>query len=181
MGPTFKRMLSSWIQLSRWYKFCQKIQEKENTYGPLLCNLQIVHPEYSYQFISIIIGALGSMPCNLKYNLKCLGFSEKEVIKQIQILQIKSITDPVKIVKSFLKFKCWSDCGSNFIYNGWPISTLFLAITFSFTACAMFESIHPSFLSSLLSQGYTLYLLLIWSWCGTLFQSAEVFSLMANF
>ena len=57
-------------------------------------------------FIPIIIGSLGSMPCNLKYNLKCLGFSEKEVIKQIQILQIKSITDPVKIVKSFLKFKC---------------------------------------------------------------------------
>ena len=52
----------------------RKIQEKENTYGSLLRNLQILYPEYSYQFIPIIIGALDSMPCNLKYNLKCLGF-----------------------------------------------------------------------------------------------------------
>ena len=77
----------------------QKIQEKQNTHGPLLHNLQILYPEYSYQFILIIIGALGSIPCNLKYNLKCLGFSEKEVNKQIKMLQIKSITGSVKIVK----------------------------------------------------------------------------------
>ena len=83
----------------------QKIQEKENTFGSLLCNLEILYPEYSYQFIPIIIGALGSIPCNLKY-LKCLGFSEKEVNKQIKMLQIKSITGSVKIVKSFLKLKC---------------------------------------------------------------------------
>ena len=64
----------------------RKIQEKENTYGPLLRNLQILYSEYSYQFIPIIIGVLGSIPCNLKYNLKCLSFSEKEVKKQIKML-----------------------------------------------------------------------------------------------
>ena len=80
--------------------------KKRKTYGPLLRNLHILYPEYSYQFISIIIGALGSIPCNLKYNLKCLGFSEKEVNTKIKTLQIKSITGSVKIVKSFLKFKC---------------------------------------------------------------------------
>ena len=145
MGPKFERMSSSWVQLSRWY-FTGKIQEKENIYGPLLRNLQILYPEYSYQFIPIIIGALGSIPCNLKYNLKCLRFSEKEVNKQINMLQIKSITGSVKIVKSFLKFKCWSDCVSYFIYNGWPIFTLFLVITFSFTACAISESMVSSWL-----------------------------------
>ena len=147
----------------------QKSKSKENTYDPLLRNLQILYPEYSYQFIPIIIGALGSIPCNLKYNLKCLGFSEKEVNKQIKMLQIKSITGSVKIVKSFLKFKCWSDCVSNFIYNGWPIFTLLLVITFSFTPCVMFKSINPSLVSSSLSQGYTLYLILIWSSRWTLF------------
>ena len=162
-------MSSSWIQLSRWYKCYSKNPRKESTYGPLLRNLQILYPEYSYQFIPIIIGALGSIPCNLKYNLKCLGFSEKEVNKQIKMLQIKSITGSVKIVKSFLKFKCWSDCVSDFIYNWWLIFTLFLVITFSFTACAMFQSIHPSLVSSSLSQGYTLYLILIWSSRWTLF------------
>ena len=65
----------------------------------------MLYPEYLYQFIPIIIGALGSIPCNLKNNLKYLGFSEKEVNKQIKMLQIKSINDSVKIVKSFLKFK----------------------------------------------------------------------------
>ena len=84
----------------------RKTQEKENTYDPLLRNLQILYPEYSYQFTPISIRALGSIPCNLKDNLKCLGFSEKEVNKQIKMLQIKSITGSVKIVKSFLKFKC---------------------------------------------------------------------------
>ena len=84
----------------------RKIQEKENTCGSLLHNLQILYPEYSYQFIPIIIGTLGSIPCNLKYNLKCLGFSEKEVNKQIKKLQIKSITGSVKKGKSILKFKC---------------------------------------------------------------------------
>ena len=82
----------------------QKIQEKENTFGSLLCNLEILYLDYSYQFVPIIIGALGSIPCNLKY-LKCLGFSEKEVNKQIKMLQMKSITGSVKIVKSFLKLK----------------------------------------------------------------------------
>ena len=84
----------------------QKIQEKENTYGTLLRNLKILYPEYFYQFIPIINRALGSIPCNLKYNLKCLAFSEKEVNKQIKMLQRKSITGSMKIVKSFLKFKC---------------------------------------------------------------------------
>ena len=124
-------MSSSWIQLSGWY-VTRKIQEKESTYGPLLGNLQILYPEYSNQFIPIIIGALGSIPCNFKYNLKCLGFSEKEGNKQSKILQIKSITGSVKIVKSFLKFKCWSDCVSNFIYNGWPIFNLFFSHNFQF-------------------------------------------------
>ena len=78
----------------------RKIQEKENTYGLLLRNLQILYPGYSYQIIPIIIGALGSIPC------KCLGFSEKEVNRQINMLQIKSINGSVKIVKSFLKMKC---------------------------------------------------------------------------
>ena len=82
-----------------------KAQEKENTYGPLLRNLQILYPEYSYQFIPVIIGALSSIPCDLKYNLKSLDFFVKEVNKQIKMLQIKSITGLVKIVKSFLKFK----------------------------------------------------------------------------
>ena len=96
----------------------RKIQEKENTYDPLLHNLQILYLEYSNQFIPIIIGVLGSIQGDLKYNLKCLGFSEKEVNKQMKMLQIKSFTGSVKIMESFLKFKCQSDCVSNFIYNG---------------------------------------------------------------
>ena len=146
-----------------------KKSKKRKRHGLLLHNLQILYPEYSYQFIPIIIGTLGSIPCNLKYNLKCLGFSEKEVNKQIKKLQIKSITGSVKKGKSILKFKCWSDYVSNFIYNGWPIFTLFLVITFSSTAFAMFESIHPSLVRSSLSQGYTLYIILIWSSRWTLF------------
>ena len=55
----------------------RKLQEKEKTHGPLLRNLQVLYLEYSYQNIPIINGALGSIPCNLIYNLKCLGFLKK--------------------------------------------------------------------------------------------------------
>ena len=56
----------------------RKLQEKEKTYGPLIRNLHILYLEYSYQNIPIINGALGSIPCNLIYNLKCLGFLKKK-------------------------------------------------------------------------------------------------------
>ena len=46
----------------------RKINEKMNTYGPLLRNLQILYPEYKFEMIPFVVGALGYVPKCLTLN-----------------------------------------------------------------------------------------------------------------
>ena len=55
-----------------------KVGQKENIYGPLLRNLQLLYPEYRYSFIPIIVGALGTIPRCLLDNIDRLGFETSE-------------------------------------------------------------------------------------------------------
>ena len=43
-----------------------KINEKENIYGPLIRNMQLIYKHYTFMFVLIIIGALGTVPKRLK-------------------------------------------------------------------------------------------------------------------
>ena len=52
----------------------RKIDEKMNTYGPLLRNLQILYPEYKFEMIPIVVGALVYVPKCLTQYLSQLGF-----------------------------------------------------------------------------------------------------------
>ena len=81
-----------------------KISEKENIYGQLLRNLQLLYPDYKFTFIPIIIGALGYVSKCLSGNLEKLGFSGKESDQLTRTLQIQSVSGTVKICKTFLKF-----------------------------------------------------------------------------
>ena len=83
----------------------KKVAEKENIYGPLIRNLQMMYPNYCFTFIPIIIGALGTVPKCLSSNLEKLGFQKDKCRKLIKKLQIQSISGTVKICKTFLKFK----------------------------------------------------------------------------
>ena len=81
-----------------------KVVEKENIYGELMRNLQLLYPDYKFSFVPIIIGALGYVTTDLHKSLEMLGFSKKEQSKLTRILQIQSISGTVKICKTFQKF-----------------------------------------------------------------------------
>ena len=55
-----------------------KINEKENIYGPLIRNMQLMYKDYTCMFVPIIIGALGTVSKRLESSLNELGFSKKE-------------------------------------------------------------------------------------------------------
>ena len=82
----------------------KKEEEKLSSYVPLIRNLQIMHPNYHYKIIPIIVGALGSIPKSLNGYLCQLGLSSFETKRIICKMESISATRTAKIYKSFLKF-----------------------------------------------------------------------------
>ena len=82
----------------------KKVSEKENIYGPLIRSMQLLYPDYKFEFIPIIVGALGSIPTCLLQGIERLGFTGKQSNRIINVLQQKSIIGTVKICKTFLGF-----------------------------------------------------------------------------
>ena len=78
--------------------------EKENIYGPLIRSMQLLYPDYKFEFIPIIVGALGSIPTCLQQGIERFGFTGKESNRIINALQQKSFIGTVKICKTFLGF-----------------------------------------------------------------------------
>ena len=82
-----------------------KEKEKEIMYGPLIRNMQLMYPAYSFVFVPIIIGATGSVAKTLEEQLSKLGLSRKNLPRLISKLQERTASGTVKIVKTFLRFK----------------------------------------------------------------------------
>ena len=82
-----------------------KEKEKEVVYGPLIRNLQLMYPLYTFTFVPIVIGATGFVSKNLKEHLRQLGLSKKTLPRLITKLQEQAASGTVKIVKTFLRFK----------------------------------------------------------------------------
>ena len=82
-----------------------KVSEKENIYGPLIRNMQIMYENYSFMFIPIIVGALGHVPKCIFTNIENLGFTKNKTKKLVKKLQVLSVTGAVKICKTFMSFK----------------------------------------------------------------------------
>ena len=80
----------------------KKVSEKENIYDSLICSM--LHPDYKFEFISIIVGALGSIPTWLPQGIERLVFTGKESNRIINVLQQNSIIGIVNICKTFLGF-----------------------------------------------------------------------------
>ena len=78
-----------------------KTSDKINTYGPLIRNLQISYPQYRFEMIPVIIGALGYVAESLMTYVKQLGFEEKDAIYVIRKLQSLGTAGTVKICKTF--------------------------------------------------------------------------------
>ena len=67
----------------------KKVSEKENIYGPLIHSMQLLYPDYKFEFIPIIVGALGSITTCLLQGIERLGFTGKESNRIINVLQQK--------------------------------------------------------------------------------------------
>ena len=65
----------------------KKIEEKLNNYRPLVCNMQMIYPEYKLMVNPITIGVLGNVLKCLSKNLIELGFDNREIKKLTQKLQ----------------------------------------------------------------------------------------------
>ena len=82
-----------------------KVNDKLNIYGPLVRNMQIMYPEYKFQMVPIIVGALGYVPKSLKEYIEELGFSKNETKRHINKMQAIVTGGTIKICKTFLNFK----------------------------------------------------------------------------
>ena len=82
-----------------------KVSEKENIYGPLIRNMQMMYENDSFMFIPIIVGALGHVPKCIFTNIENLGFTKNKTKKLVKKLQVLSVTGTVKICKTFMSFK----------------------------------------------------------------------------
>ena len=65
----------------------EKINNKINIYGLLICNLQIMYPQYKFNMILIIVGALGYILKGLTSYLQDLGFDKNESMNHIMKMQ----------------------------------------------------------------------------------------------
>ena len=81
-----------------------KKEEKFSAHVALVRNLQIMHPNYHYKIILIVVGTLGSIPKSLNGYLCQLRFNSLETKRIICKMQSISATGTAKICKSFLKF-----------------------------------------------------------------------------
>jgi hypothetical protein len=82
-----------------------KETEKENIYGQLIRNMQMMYTEYTFTFAPIIVGASGYVTSNLKQHLNNVGFETKSIPSIIRQIQVLAISGTVKIAKTFMKFK----------------------------------------------------------------------------
>ena len=57
-----------------------KINKKENIYGPLIRNMQLTYKDYTFMFVPIIIGALGTVPKRLERNRCILSVQNRKTI-----------------------------------------------------------------------------------------------------
>ena len=83
----------------------EKETEKENIYAPLIRNMQLMYPGYSFTFIPVVIGATGYVTKHLTNYLKQAGFNDQDLPQMVRKLQILAVTGTVKIAKTFMNFK----------------------------------------------------------------------------
>ena len=83
----------------------EKEREKENIYGPLVRNMQMMYPGYAFTFIPVVVGATGYVTSELSKYLTDAGFNNNELPTIVRKLQLLTVAGTVKIAKTFMKFK----------------------------------------------------------------------------
>ena len=76
---------------------------KVDNYAPLVDQLQRLYPQYKYQMIPVIIGAMGTVPKTLRGNLTRVGVPEDAIKSLIERVQRLALLGTLKIVENFQK------------------------------------------------------------------------------
>ena len=76
---------------------------KRDNYIPLLDQLQKLYPNFKYQVILVVVGALGTLSTSIKENLKKIGIKEENIQPTIQKIQKLALLGTLKITKNFQK------------------------------------------------------------------------------
>ena len=63
-----------------------------------------MHPSYKFEIAPAVLGAMGYVPKCLVTYRKMVGFEVKETRLLIRKTQVRSVSDNVKIYKTFLNF-----------------------------------------------------------------------------
>ena len=80
-------------------------KSKVDTYAPLIVNLLRLYPEYTYEVVTLVIGATGLVTDNLAEHLKILIEDDKHTSKLITEMQRKALIGSMTILKSALSMK----------------------------------------------------------------------------
>ena len=81
-----------------------KIQEKMSNYAPLLRNMQIIYPDYRFEMMPMIAGALGFVPSCLFNYKTVLGFDKKGALRLISKMQAFVSSGTIKFCKTLINF-----------------------------------------------------------------------------
>ena len=63
--------------------------------------MQLLYPDYKFEFIPIIVGALGSIPTCLLQGIERLDFTGKESNRIINVLQQSQLMEQLRSTKRF--------------------------------------------------------------------------------
>ena len=74
-----------------------------DNYMLLVGQLQRLYPNYQYEIIPVVIGAMGTVPKTLKRNLQRTGIKDNNIKKIITRIQKLALLGTMNIVKTFQK------------------------------------------------------------------------------
>ena len=76
---------------------------KCDNYIPLVDQLQKLYPNFKYQVIPVVVGALGILSTSIKENLKKVETKEENIQPTIEKIQKLALLGTLKITKNFQK------------------------------------------------------------------------------
>ena len=105
----------------------RKVEEKMAARGPLISHLQIMHKDYRFKILPVLVGILGTISNANKESLKEMKFYKIEINKLLRKLRNKSLRDTVKICKTFMKF-LESLCTVLIVTEYYPVDSFLLSL-----------------------------------------------------
>ena len=80
-------------------------KKKMDTYAPLIVGLLRLYPQFKYEVIPLVIGATGLVTNSLVKYLKVIIDNDKNVLKLITKMQVKSLIGSMRVLKSALSLR----------------------------------------------------------------------------